>query len=142
MGKTSKPLYIQISADIYKTAEQMWADLTTQGHTVQILQYEEYIPDIILAPNAMRMTPAMLVEMPSALKLAIEGSRLLRYAPHGKGVEKGKPKVAKGKKPHKGKYAEVKTEAIDSPAPDSGTGEQTPTHENRGVDITTNKRIT
>jgi hypothetical protein len=134
MGNTSKPLYIQVSADIYKTSEQMWAELTEQGHTIQVLQYESSTPDIILAPNAMRMTSDMLVSMPAALGLVIKGARALRYAPHGKPPTKGKAS-AKGKKPHKGRGTQIKTETIDSSTPDNGAREPAATCGNRTLTV-------
>jgi hypothetical protein len=100
MGNTIKPLFFQVSPDIYNADEQMWIDLMQRGHSVQILQYEEHTPDLILAPYAMRMTSDMLKNMPTALLLAIKGARALRYAPQG-AEPKGKKSAKTKASPHK-----------------------------------------
>lgn len=106
MGNTSKPLFIQLSADVYMANQPMWDELRAQGHRLQQLSYEDETPDMVLAPYAMRMTADMLVALPAALTLAIKGARALRYAPAGVTIGKGKGNV-KAKKPRARKNSKV-----------------------------------
>ena len=112
MGKSSKPLCIIIDETLYQADIEYWTTLRKQGFEI-IRDDTREIVDIYLAPRAMRMTADMMKAMPSAVSLAIKGARELRYAPHGTGAVKGKPKGAKDKKPRKGKNSAIKVEAGD-----------------------------
>lgn len=126
LGKTSKPLTIHIDATLYTGNELSWDALRDQGHDIGIIK--DNIPDLYLAPYAMRMTPDMLLQLPSAFTLAMAGARALRYGPTAKdtGAWKGAKKSAKGKGTHKRKNTKVKIEA-------SNTGEPTAQGEDQGT---------
>ena len=108
VGKSSKPLIIQIDKSLHDATPDQWGIFIEQGYDIQII--DDNIPDLYLAPYAMRMTSDMLQQLPAALKLAIQGARTLRYAPHGVVIGKGK-KGVKTTKPHKGRNTTVKVEA-------------------------------
>lgn len=112
MGKTSKPTHIQMSESLYECNKEQWEEMRAQGHSIEIIErcMEGPMPDLLIAPFAMRMTTDMLQQLPAALRLAIQGARALRYAPHGVTLKKG-TKGVKTTKPHKGRNAKVKTEA-------------------------------
>ena len=101
MGKSSKPLNIHLDTSLFDAHRDYWLTLQEQGFVLTIVDGKEI--DMYIAPHAMRITADMITALPSTITLAIKGARELRYAPHGKGAEKGKPKVAKDKKPRKGK---------------------------------------
>lgn len=101
-----------------------------QGYGIQVLEGEQ--PDLILAPFAQRMTGDMLLQLPAALRLAIQGARALRYAPHGVILGKGK-KGVQGKKTYKRKNPKVQTEAAGGGQPPVDTGELRPQGEAQGV---------
>ncbi len=112
MGKSQKPLCIVVDESLYQVNVEYWITLAAQGFDI-IRDDKRAIVDLHLAPHAMRMTADMMATMPSAIKLAIAGSRALRYAPHGAGAVKGKPKVAKDKKPRKGAHSTITTTVVD-----------------------------
>lgn len=117
MGKTPKPLHMQVAASLVNTHGSVWEKLQEQGHTVETLA--EPGPDLIIGPYAMRVTSDMLDELPTTLDLLIKGARALRYAPHAKekgAWNKGKPN-AKAKKAHKGKNTTKQVEAASTGEP-------------------------
>ena len=136
MGKSSRPLAIHVTHSLYSIASELMDNFVAQGYTIVIIP-EGTEPDLFLAPYAMRMTTDMLTAMPSALSLAIKGARELRYAPHGTGAVKGKPKVAKDKKPRKGKNSTLKVKAGDGGTPGDAQVHSAPTREDQGVGGTT-----
>lgn len=103
MGRTPKPLHIQVAATLYQTHQVLWDTLSSQGHTIEVLP--EPGPDLVIGPYAMRLTSDTLDTLPGALDILIKGARALRYGPHAK--EKGDWKRSKlnatPKKTHKGK---------------------------------------
>lgn len=109
MGKSSKPLIIQIDKSLHDATPEQWGLFIEQGYGITVLDGEP--PDLILAPYAMRMTADMLLQLPAALRLAIQGARALRYAPHGVVIGKGK-KGVKTTKPRKRKNATKQTETV------------------------------
>lgn len=128
MGKSSKPLHIQLDKTLYEANITHWVELAAQGYTIEVMDGTP--PDLYLGFYAMRMTGDMLKQLPSAFDLAVKGARALRYAPVAKdeGAWKGAKKSAKGKGTHTRKNSKVKVEAADSresvtEAKDTGTGE-------------------
>ena len=73
MGKTPKPRRLLVHPDLLNLPE--FEGLRAQGHTV--VTSEDMSFDIILGPNAWRMTQAHLKYLP----LAITEARRLRYTP-------------------------------------------------------------
>lgn len=105
MGKSSKPLHIQVEPSLLDSHKELFDGLDGQGFIITSSQYEaDETPDIYLAPYAMRMTSDMLTQMPSALDLAIKGARTLRYGPAGtltkskKGVKGAQNKTTRSRK--------------------------------------------
>lgn len=127
MGSTPKPLHIQISKELYETQREQWDTLVQQGHVIQVVL--EPIPDLYLAPYAMRVTADMLTQLPKGVELLIKGARALRYGPHGKdpeGWKKGGKRVSnttKGKRKNSKKQTETTDDA--QPATPDGTGRPT-----------------
>ena len=109
MGKSSKPLTIMLSEDLYESHRTKWDELESQGYTI-LMDSPDY-PDIYLAPYAMRMTADMLTQLPAALDLAIKGARALRYPPKGATEWKG-AKGVKAKVTRKRANAEIQAEAV------------------------------
>ena len=107
MGKSSKPLVIHIAKELYDTNTEQWNILRDQGFDIQIIG--EHIIDLYFAPYAMRMTSDMMINLPTAIDLAIKGARALRYAPHGTMLKEGSKHV-KAKKPCKGKNSAITVE--------------------------------
>lgn len=124
MGTSSKPLHILIDQSLYDANELGWMSLRDQGHTIDIISIP--VPDIYLAPHAMRMTPDMLLQLPTAFTLAMKGARELRYGPTMKGASTWKNKNAQGKKTRTRKNSTVKVESTVG-------GEHPPTTQDSGV---------
>lgn len=82
MGKTPKPLAILVRPDIAEWPEI--EALRAQGHRVHVMGLggDERDYDLILAPNAWRMTK----DLRPYLDLAIKAARKQRY---GKGTDDG-----------------------------------------------------
>lgn len=110
MGRTSKPLHIQLADVLYQANKIQWDEMTEQGHTIEIIP--EPAPDIYLAPYAMRMTADMLAQLPTAISLAVKGARALRYAPKVTTEWKGKAS-GKNKKARTRKNAAKQVEVVD-----------------------------
>lgn len=74
MGKTSKPLRILVHPDL--TAAYNWDGLVEQGHTIHYMANPTvaFLPlfeyDLILGPNAWRMTPDLVLYLDTAMKAA------------------------------------------------------------------------
>jgi hypothetical protein len=97
MGTSSKPLHFLVHPSI--AGYERFALLESQGHRVDFLN--DSGADLILAPNAMRMTTDILDNLPQALDLAIKGARLLKHGPAGtwkKGAKGGVQNKAKVKR--------------------------------------------
>lgn len=113
---------------LFSTNQEQWVTLIQQGHCIDIIDEHgevtsppiaieqslipKGVPDLYLAPYAMRMTPDMLTQLPTAFTLAIRGARDLRYGPT---IKKGDPKWkgakgAQGKKTRTRKNSAVKAE--------------------------------
>lgn len=107
MGKTSKPLTITVDKSLYDCDLEAWNKMEEQGFTIVTIQ--EKLPDLYIAPYAMRMTRDMMTNLPTALDLAIKGARALRYAPHGAMLKEGSKHV-KAKKPRARKNSKVTVE--------------------------------
>jgi len=80
MGKTSKPLHILVSDDIFE-----WEEITTlisQGHRIDPGNYPKELDtyDIILGPQCWRMDQ----DHREYLDLAISEARKVRYPKEGK----------------------------------------------------------
>ena len=97
MGKSSKPLRIQLDKPLYESNITHWVELAAQGYTIEVLDGDP--PDLYLASYAMRLTSDMLNQLPSAFDLAVKGARALRYTPIAKhaGAWKGGKKTRKCK---------------------------------------------
>ena len=108
MGKSSKPLIIHIPKELHDATPEQWGIFIEQGYDIVVLEGD--LPDLYLAPYAMRMTADMLQQLPAALRLAIQGARALRYAPHGVTLGKGK-KGVKTTKPRSRKNPAKQAEA-------------------------------
>lgn len=131
MGKTSKPLHIQVAEVLYNADPTKWATLAEQGHIIEVIEQcmEGPMPNILAAPYAMRLTSDMLAQLPSAFDLAIKGARALIYAPKAKEATawKGK-KDAKGTKARQRGHTKKQAEVVDTGEPTAtpaghGTGE-------------------
>ena len=112
MGKTSKPLTIQVAQELLESHKELLSRLLEQGFNIATLPTEPVV-DIILAPNAMRMTSDMLTQMPAALDLAIKGARTLRYGPTGVLTKKKGVKNVQNKTTRSRKNSAIKTEITD-----------------------------
>ena len=113
MGKSSKPLHIQLDRPLYESNEAHWQALVEQGYVIQVI--EAPAPDLYLASHAMRFTGDMLKQLPASFDLAVKGARTLRYStPSGKEWRSAKTKVTRQRK-----HTKVKVEA-------AGTGELPP----------------
>jgi hypothetical protein len=120
MGTSSKPLHFLVHPSI--AGYERFALLESQGHKVDFLN--DRGADLILAPNAMRMTTDILDNLPQALDLAIKGARLLKHGPAGtwkKGVKGG----VQNKKASKRKNTKIKAQTDGSHEPtDAGRAGQ------------------
>lgn len=123
MGKTSKPVLLLVDQAILDADPEKWKELMDQGHQIEVLKVEG--PPIVVAPYAMRMTVAMMKDLPKAIDLLIKGARALQHSPQG-GAEwmKGKPKRVANTNKGKRKNSKVKVEDSDgaSSAASTGTG--------------------
>jgi hypothetical protein len=128
VGKTSKPVHLLVDQAILDAAPEQWQVLKDQGHLIDNLSIAlrdiEGVP-IIVAPTAMRMTAAMVTDLPKAIELLIKGARALQHSPAGgEGWTKGKPKRVANKTKGTRKNSKVKAEAhgADEPPASTGTG--------------------
>lgn len=121
MGKTSKPTYLCVDQVVLDAAPEQWKALTEQGHEVRPLICDG--PHIFVGPQCMRMTAAMVTDLPKAIELLIKGARALQHSPQG-GAEwmKGKPKRVANTNKGKRKNSKVKTEDSDGSGSPTSTG--------------------
>ena len=123
MGTTSKPLHIAVEQSVYAANELGWLSLREQGHTIEVISTPP--PDLYLAPYAMRLTPDMLLQLPTAFTLAMKGARALRHGPKGEITKRGTH--AQEKKPRQRKHTTLKVKATPTgelpiETTDTGTG--------------------
>lgn len=130
MGKSSKPLTIFVDASLYEVYKDGWIALSDQGYTIRLIEGE--LPDLYLAPYAMRMTADMLTQLPMAFTLAVKGARALRYAPHGVTIKKGTSN-AKAKGAPKRKHTAKQVETVNTSVANSSPRESAPPRDHQGV---------
>jgi hypothetical protein len=106
---------------ILDAAPEQWKVLAEQGHTIEPLVNDSNL--LIVAPYAMRMTAAMVKDLPKAIELLIKGARALQHSPAGgEGWTKGKPKRVANTKKGTRKNSKVKAEAHVADEPPTSTG--------------------
>lgn len=123
MGRTSKPTYLYVDQGVLDAAPEQWELLKQQGHEIRPLICDG--PHIFVGPQCMRITVAMVRDLPKSIELLIKGARALQYSPQGgDGWQKGKPKrvanTSKGKR--KNSKKQVENNDGTEPAVDEQTG--------------------
>jgi hypothetical protein len=78
MGRTNKPLNLEVDQSIYEQAPDLFDELRAKGHAIQIRNMNGI--DVILGPQCFRLTRDMIEYLKGqSLDLAMKGARALRY---------------------------------------------------------------